>query len=260
MATISIARKHALSHKKAKDVAEKIAKDLNKRFELDYAWSGDHVDFERPGVSGRMLVAKDKISLDVNLGWLLTLRTSELNSDTIEPPVPSGLGDLSAPLRGLADFLRIDSDLIDAAVECSDEQSAPALSRANLARWVAKLPSQEKDTVIAALLKGEDLHIGDELRQRAMREIRGAARSGRDTKKNERRRVMQLAARAGSIAKEKRPERAALLLAMISGFQVMRQMIGLSALAKAKDAHLAALLTAVFDTLIEPKEPTRTGR
>ncbi len=30
MATISIARKHALSHKKAKAVAEKIAKDLNK--------------------------------------------------------------------------------------------------------------------------------------------------------------------------------------------------------------------------------------
>jgi putative polyhydroxyalkanoate system protein len=72
MATISIARKHALSHKKAKDVAEKIAKDLEKRFELDYAWSGDHVDFERPGVSGRMLVGKDKIALDVNLGWLLT--------------------------------------------------------------------------------------------------------------------------------------------------------------------------------------------
>jgi putative polyhydroxyalkanoate system protein len=45
---------------------------LNRRFELDYAWSGDHVDFERPGVSGRMLVGKDKISLDVNLGWLLT--------------------------------------------------------------------------------------------------------------------------------------------------------------------------------------------
>jgi AcrR family transcriptional regulator len=47
-------------------------------------------------------------------------------------------------------------------------------------------------------------------------------------------------------------ERAALLLAMISGFQVMRQMIGLSALAKAKEADLAALLARVFDTLIEP--------
>lgn len=47
-------------------------------------------------------------------------------------------------------------------------------------------------------------------------------------------------------------ERAALLLAMISGFQVMRQMIGLSALAKAKEADLVALLGAVFGTLIKP--------
>jgi AcrR family transcriptional regulator len=48
-------------------------------------------------------------------------------------------------------------------------------------------------------------------------------------------------------------ERAALLLAMISGFQVMRQMIGLSALAQAKEADLVALLAEVFDTLIEPR-------
>lgn len=72
MPAISIARKHALSHRKAKDVAEKIAKDLQKRFELDYAWHGDHIDFERPGVSGRMHVAKDRIALDVRLGLLLT--------------------------------------------------------------------------------------------------------------------------------------------------------------------------------------------
>ena len=72
MATISISRKHALTHKKAKAVAEKIAKDLNKRFDLDYEWSGDRVEFERPGVSGQMRVAKDHIALDVNLGWLLT--------------------------------------------------------------------------------------------------------------------------------------------------------------------------------------------
>lgn len=72
MATISMARKHSLSHKKAKAVAEKIAKDLRKRFELEYAWNGDHIDFERPGVTGRMAVGKEKIALDVNLGWLLT--------------------------------------------------------------------------------------------------------------------------------------------------------------------------------------------
>lgn len=72
MPSISIAKKHTLSHKKAKEAADKIARDLKKRFELDYAWAGDHVDFERPGVSGRMLVGKDRIALDVHLGLLLT--------------------------------------------------------------------------------------------------------------------------------------------------------------------------------------------
>jgi putative polyhydroxyalkanoate system protein len=72
MATISITRKHKLPHQKAKAVAEKIAKDLHKRFDLAWEWSGDHVDFTRPGVSGHMLVGKDRIALDVSLGWLLT--------------------------------------------------------------------------------------------------------------------------------------------------------------------------------------------
>ena len=71
MASISIARKHHLSHKKAKEVAEKIAKDLNKRFDLDYAWEGDDIAFERPGVRGTMHVAKESLSLDVSLGFLL---------------------------------------------------------------------------------------------------------------------------------------------------------------------------------------------
>lgn len=72
MAAISIAKKHTLTHKKAKVVADKIAKDLKQRFALDYAWDGDQVDFERPGVSGTMHVGKDSIALDVRLSFLLT--------------------------------------------------------------------------------------------------------------------------------------------------------------------------------------------
>lgn len=48
-------------------------------------------------------------------------------------------------------------------------------------------------------------------------------------------------------------ERAALILAMISGFQVMRQMIALPALANADEAQLAQLLGEVFDQLIDPE-------
>ena len=72
MATISIVRKHELTHKKAKAAAEKVAKDLNKRFDLDYEWNGDRIEFERSGLSGHMSVGKDRIALEVSLGWLLT--------------------------------------------------------------------------------------------------------------------------------------------------------------------------------------------
>jgi len=72
MASISISRKHHLSHKKAKDVAETIARDLNRRFDLEYAWQGDHIEFERPGVTGTMHISKDELALDVKLGFLLT--------------------------------------------------------------------------------------------------------------------------------------------------------------------------------------------
>jgi putative polyhydroxyalkanoate system protein len=72
MASITISRKHKLSHKKAKDAAEKIARDLKQRFNLDYAWEGEQVRFERSGVSGHMTLAKDQVNLEVKLGFLLS--------------------------------------------------------------------------------------------------------------------------------------------------------------------------------------------
>lgn len=72
MPTISIRRRHSLDHKHAKAAADKIAKDLKKRFELDYEWDGDDVSFERAGLSGNMHVGKRDVRLDVQLSFLLT--------------------------------------------------------------------------------------------------------------------------------------------------------------------------------------------
>jgi AcrR family transcriptional regulator len=46
-------------------------------------------------------------------------------------------------------------------------------------------------------------------------------------------------------------ERAALILALIAGFQVLRQMIGISALVEARAGALSGLLTQVFEHLAE---------
>jgi putative polyhydroxyalkanoate system protein len=72
MSTISIAKKHHLSHKKAKEAAQKVAEDLHKRFSLAYEWHGDCVTFTRPGLSGELVVHHDEVRLDCKLGFLLT--------------------------------------------------------------------------------------------------------------------------------------------------------------------------------------------
>ena len=46
-------------------------------------------------------------------------------------------------------------------------------------------------------------------------------------------------------------ERAAIVLSMVAGFQVMRQMIGLSALTEARSEALVKILGPVFRQLIE---------
>lgn len=71
MAHISIHRQHKLTPKKAQQAAEKIAVQLKEKFDLDYAWHGQQLDFERPGVSGAMLLEKNSVKLEVQLSFLL---------------------------------------------------------------------------------------------------------------------------------------------------------------------------------------------
>ena len=72
MARITIDRSHQLSHAKAKNLTERLAKDLEERFELSWSWEGDMVHFERPGLAGHMHVSRTSIRLDVTLGLLLS--------------------------------------------------------------------------------------------------------------------------------------------------------------------------------------------
>jgi putative polyhydroxyalkanoate system protein len=81
MAVISIAKKHELPHKKARQAAEKVAKDLNKRFDLEYAWNGDDIEFHRPGLSGKLKVGKRDVRLDCELGFILSLLKPSIEAE-----------------------------------------------------------------------------------------------------------------------------------------------------------------------------------
>lgn len=95
MASISISKPHSLSRSNAHDAAERVARDLKKRFELAYAWEGDEVVFERAGLSGRMRVGAKEIRLDVRLGLLLSAL-----KPAIEREIHAQLDSLTEARRG----------------------------------------------------------------------------------------------------------------------------------------------------------------
>jgi hypothetical protein len=109
------------------------------------------------------------------LAWLLSVQGRELGDDEPEPPVPSGLGSLSGPMQSLADFLRLDPDLLAAAAEASAPLKTKAPSAAALGRWVKALPESEKDKVVLRLLHGEEA----QLRAALLRRFHGASEDHR---------------------------------------------------------------------------------
>jgi hypothetical protein len=100
------------------------------------------------------------------LAWLLCVQDREVDEDELEPPVPPGLGTLSGPLQSLADFLRLDGDLLDTAAQASASLTPRAPSAAALAKWVQRLPVADKDAVIVRLLRGDGAHLRAELLRR----------------------------------------------------------------------------------------------
>jgi putative polyhydroxyalkanoate system protein len=72
MATISITKRHDLTKKAARAAAQAVAADLQQRFGLRYTWDGDRCVFERPGLTGELVVAASEVRLDCTLGFLLS--------------------------------------------------------------------------------------------------------------------------------------------------------------------------------------------
>lgn len=88
------------------------------------------------------------------LGWLSGLQSDEYDEEEVEPSIPPGLQNLSPALANLADFLRIDPDLIDAAATNSPSLEDITPSSEDLRTWIATLPINERDDLLANILAG----------------------------------------------------------------------------------------------------------
>lgn len=109
MSDIKIRRTHTLPHDKARLAAEKMAKRLQKEFNLDYEWEGDVLVFERSGVNGEMTVAPKHVEMEVKLGFMLRMM-----KPTIEKHIHDNLDEIFAaaakvePAKGKAEHAKHD--------------------------------------------------------------------------------------------------------------------------------------------------------
>ena len=138
------------------------------REDQDGSWEDEEYGEESLGsiIPARAELATGDLRL-LYLAWLLSVESGELADDDAEPPIPPGMAALNASLRSLADFLRLDEDLIAVAAEASEEQKDSSPSPQELKRWVAVLPARERDALLIRLVLGDDVHLRAELLRRS---------------------------------------------------------------------------------------------
>ncbi|GAA1971761.1 hypothetical protein [Amycolatopsis minnesotensis] len=110
------------------------------------------------------------------LVWLLAAET-DLDLDELEPPVPPGLATLNGPLRTLAEFLRIDENLLAVAAQASGQADEVD---ADLAAFVKALPQKDKDALLVRTVTG-DPHVAAEVKQLFRRQHTDAPETGTRT-------------------------------------------------------------------------------
>lgn len=71
MADISIKRAHHSTPAEAKKMAEKIAAQLERDYQLKSSWADHVLNFARSGVNGTLAVSAKELRIDIKLGFLM---------------------------------------------------------------------------------------------------------------------------------------------------------------------------------------------
>jgi hypothetical protein len=101
------------------------------------------------------------------LAWLKVLEVDDLLGSVLEPPVPSGLRQLSPALRSFVEFFAIDESLIQVAAKASGSRK---VAQDGWLRWaLSQLTDEERDAFLLRLAQGEP-HLSVALHRR-LREV-----------------------------------------------------------------------------------------
>ncbi|MBT8058650.1 MAG: poly(3-hydroxybutyrate) depolymerase [Xanthomonadales bacterium] len=84
MSYIDMCAHHSLSRDDAQSAADDLAGDLARKFQIDYGWSGDHINFRRPGVHGQITVREGEIRIRAQLGLMLMFLKPQIENEIVQ--------------------------------------------------------------------------------------------------------------------------------------------------------------------------------
>ena len=182
-----------------------------------YRFTNDHVILEwkrndEEGVDGewddpegwmaQLVPIRDEIERGdyrtLYLGWLSSLSLGyEYDSDDgpddeEEPPVPAGLGSLTAAQSALAEFLGIDRDFLNAAAVTSLPPPDPSLVEHEMSKWVADIPRNKANDYLLLLLQGKSRQAERMIGQDFAAHLRDHRLTEKDTSPGKTRSVVKL--------------------------------------------------------------------
>lgn len=81
MPGIDIRHKHSMPLPKARKAVEEVAKKLAERFDIEYDWDGDDLNFSRSGVDGKIALEAKQLRVTAQLGFLLSALKGPIESE-----------------------------------------------------------------------------------------------------------------------------------------------------------------------------------
>ncbi|MGH8082361.1 MAG: polyhydroxyalkanoic acid system family protein [Lysobacter sp.] len=81
MSSIDIHHPHTLAPAKARKAVEEVAQKLAERFDVEYGWDKDTLNFSRSGVDGKIALQPNKLHVTAQLGFLLGALKGPIESE-----------------------------------------------------------------------------------------------------------------------------------------------------------------------------------
>ena len=81
MPSIDIHHQHSKTPAQARKALEEVARKLAERFDMQYDWDGDTLNFMRSGVDGKIKLAPKKLHVTAQLGFLLSALKGPIESE-----------------------------------------------------------------------------------------------------------------------------------------------------------------------------------